>query len=302
MSREGVRRDGACPPVASAVKVVEVSMSYVQPADGHQARFMPVLMGPPSSRGVASYGRVDVVAAQWRVHSGLLAGLLPDGFMPVLDGPEPLGLLTVAFADNQGVEFMAGRGYRVASVLVRAAFGSQDGPSGDFVVAMFEDDCLPIVLGRELLGLPKLFADISIEDRPDASMMCGASLWGHTLFSLETGPLQPRENLPEQLPPPQPLLGMRSFPDPTSGALLGEPLLTPVEATPQEIALGTEATVSWGFAGNGEIACVAGLLDALRTLAVDEPVVVVRSVMSRVLRTDLIERLAPPCPLPSASL
>lgn len=277
-------------------------MSSTHPTGRQPHCFMPVLMGPPSARGVAHYGRVDVVAAQWRLHRDLLAGLLPDCFLPVVDGPEQSGLLTVAFADNQGVEFMAGRGYRVASVLVRAAFEKQEGPQGDFVVAMFEDDTLPIVLGRELLGLPKLFADISIEDRPDSSMVCEASLWGQTLFCLETGPLVPRENLPEQLPPPPPLLGMRSFPDPVSGELFGEPLLTPVESTPREMALGTEATVQWGFAGRGEVACVAGLLDALRTLAVDEPVVVVRNVMSRVLRTDQIERLGGPCPLRAASL
>jgi acetoacetate decarboxylase len=144
----------------------EVHMSSTHPTGRQPHCFMPALMGPPSARGVAHYSRVDVVAAQWRLHRDLLAGLLPDCFLPVVDGPEQSGLLTVAFADNQGVEFMAGRGYRVASVLVRAAFEKQEGPQGDFVVAMFEDDTLPIVLGRELLGLPKLFADISIEDRP----------------------------------------------------------------------------------------------------------------------------------------
>jgi hypothetical protein len=265
-------------------------------------RFMPVLMGPASAGGVARYARVDAVAAQWRVHANLLAGLLPDCFVPLTDGPDASGLLTVAFADNQGVDFMAGRGYRVASVLVRAAFQSQNGPVGDFVVAMFEDDCLPIVLGRELLGMPKLFADISIEDRPDSSMACEASLWGHMLFSLETGPLEPREQLPEPSPDPPSLLGMRSFPDPVTGSLVGEPLLTPVESRLREMALGSRAEVTWGLAGPAEVACVAGLLDALRTLAVDEPVLVGRTVMSRVLRTDQIQRLAPPCPLPAASL
>lgn len=278
-----------------------------QPAEVHSSGnprplFMPLLMGPASGSTAARYARVDVVAAQWRVHANLLAGLLPDAFLPLTDGPDQSGLLTVAFADNQGVEFMAGRGYRVASVLVRAAYQRQDGPSGDFVVAMFEDDCLPIVLGRELLGLPKLFADISIEDRPDCSMVCEASMWGHTLFSLETGPLEPRERLPEPAAGPPSLLGMRSFPDPVSGELLGEPLLTPVEAALGEIALGTRAEVTWGLAGPGDVACVAGLLDALRTLAVDEPVVVVRSVMSRILRTDQIQRLGPPCRLPASSL
>jgi hypothetical protein len=277
-------------------------MSSDDLAERPQPLFMPLLMGAAARSGTAKYARVDVVSAQWRVHRDLLAGLLPNCFVPIVEEPDQLGQLTVAFADNQGVEFMAGRGYRVASVLVKAAFAHAGGPSGDFVVAMFEDDCLPIVLGRELLGLPKLFADISIEDRPDASMVCEASLWGHSLFSLETGPLEPRERLPEPAPAPAALLGMRSFPDPFHGGAVGEPVRTPVEATLRELAIGREATVSWGLAGPGDIACVAGLLDALRTLAVDEPVSVARTVMSRVLRTDRIERLAAPCPLTPTSL
>jgi hypothetical protein len=272
-------------------------MSPAHAAERPLPLFMPLLMGAAASGGTAKYARVDVVSAQWRVHRDLLAGLLPSCFVPVVDGPDQMGHLTVAFADNQGVEFMAGRGYRVASVLVKAAFEKPTGPSGDFVVAMFEDDCLPIVFGRELLGLPKLFADISIEDRPDASMVCEASLWGHTLFSFETGPLEPRERLPDQAPAPSALLGMRSFPDPVSGGAVGEPVLTPVEATLGELAIGSEATVTWGLAGPGEVACVAGLLDALRMLAVDAPSSVGRAIMSRVLRTDRIERLAAPCPL-----
>jgi len=276
-------------------------MSHSPAADGPLPRFMPMQMDAASRSGTARYARVDVVAAQWRVHRDLLAGLLPDCFVPLTDGQDQAGQLTVAFADNQGVEFMAGRGYRVASVLVKAAFEKPDGPGGDFVVAMFEDDCLPILFGRELLGLPKLFADISMEDRPDSSMACEASLWGHTLFTLETGPLEAREQLPEATTA-APLLGVRSFPDPVTGEVVGEPLLTPVEATLVEVAMGREATVTWGLAGPGDVACVAGLIDTLRTVAVDAPSLVVRSVMSRVLRTDRIERLAPACRQPPASL
>lgn len=238
------------------------------------------------------------------MHRSLLAGLLPECFEPADVDDRREGLVTVAFADNQGVDFLAGRGYRAASVLVRASLRGRPEVTGDFVVAMFEDDCLPIIFGRELLGLPSLFADISIEDRPDASMSCEASLWGQTLFTLETGPLNPLEIPPREraAAPPPPLLGWRGFPAPDGGSLQGEPLLTPVESAVEQVAVGREARLGWGFAGPAEIGCVAGLLDALRTLSVDQPSGIVRSVTSRSLRTDRIVRLGPPCRSSSAGL
>jgi hypothetical protein len=277
---------------------------------GAWPRFMPWLMSPPAFAGSAARTRrFDVVAAQWRMHRSVLDGLLPECFEPAAVDDRREGLVTVAFADNQGVDFLAGRGYRMASVLIRAGLREKPDVTGDFVVAMFEDDCLPIVFGRELLGFPSLFADISIEDRPDASMNCEASLWGQTLFALETGPLVPLEIVPHKDSAAaatsllsSSLLGWRAFPAADGGVALGEPLLTPVESAGQQMAVGQEARVGWGLAGPAEIACVAGLLDALRTLSVDRPTSVARSVMSRSLRTDRVARLGPPCRSTSAGL
>jgi len=46
---------------------------------------------------------------------------------------------------------------------------------------MFEDQTLPILGGREDLGVPKLYADISpARILADGRLRCEASLWGIT--------------------------------------------------------------------------------------------------------------------------
>jgi hypothetical protein len=51
---------------------------------------------------------------------------------------------------------------------------------------MFEDETWPIIGGREDLGVPKLYADISpYKILTNGSLRCEVSLWGHLLFGLE---------------------------------------------------------------------------------------------------------------------
>jgi len=55
------------------------------------------------------------------------------------------------------VDFLAGRGYRIATVMVSARFdGEKDHEDGNYIMVMFEDDTLPIIGGREQLDVPKI--------------------------------------------------------------------------------------------------------------------------------------------------
>ncbi len=62
-------------------------MSSDDLAERPQPLFMPLLMGAAARSGTAKYARVDVVSAQWRVHRDLLAGLLPNCFVPIVEEP-----------------------------------------------------------------------------------------------------------------------------------------------------------------------------------------------------------------------
>ena len=85
--------------------------------------------------------------------------LLPPGFTAV-DQP----VVAVSFVMCRGVDFMAGGGYNLVAVNVSARFeGKRDKAEGNFALVLWENDFMPIVVGREILGAPKLLADI-----PDA--------------------------------------------------------------------------------------------------------------------------------------
>jgi acetoacetate decarboxylase len=56
------------------------------------------------------------------------------------------------------VDYLAGRGYNIVFVTVAAKFsGNKDKLEGDYVLVIFENDAIPIITGRELLGAPKDF-------------------------------------------------------------------------------------------------------------------------------------------------
>jgi len=111
--------------------------------------------------------------------------LIPEPFKPA-----KLPTVTVLFIDNNGVDFMAGGGYRLAAISVAVQFDGENGHlEGDYVLVMPENKTLPIITGREWLGMPKFFTDISpIRIMQDGHLRCEASLWGHLLFGIDIAP------------------------------------------------------------------------------------------------------------------
>jgi len=64
------------------------------------------------------------------------------------------------------VNFLAGGGYNLMGINLAATFaGAEDHLSGEYVLVLWENQVNPIIRGRELLGVPKLFADIPAPDR-----------------------------------------------------------------------------------------------------------------------------------------
>jgi len=87
------------------------------------------------------------------------SALLPPGFV-VADPP----IISVSYVMCRGVDFMAGGGYNLVAVNVAASFeGKRDKATGNFALVLWENEFMPIVVGREILGAAKLLADI-----PDA--------------------------------------------------------------------------------------------------------------------------------------
>jgi acetoacetate decarboxylase len=138
---------------------------------------MPLITGPlwdPEKDGPARipYPEVEMPVMQYQTDHDAIQALLPDCYHT---DKEPN--VTVLFSYYSGCDFTAGGGYRMAVVQVAARFdGEHDHVAGDCMLVVFEDDTRPIIGGREELGAPKIYADISpIKTLTNGNLRCEAS-------------------------------------------------------------------------------------------------------------------------------
>lgn len=253
--------------------------------------FMPLLLGPVNYCAQHHYRRREVIAVQYTSTLEAIAAVLPECFRPA--GPP---IVTFAFAYNDGVDFMAGRGYRLGTVLVGARFdGEHDHVQGNYPLVMFEDDTLAIITGREITGIPKLYADFSpIRRLPDGRLRCELSFWGHFLFAIEVDGLneqEPSVAAAANRQPQLPYLGYKLIPSLEGPPDVAYPVVYPIDVTIRELWLGTAGRVYFGDAGEEDISYVSRVVQALRRLPLQQFVGASHSVGSSILRTDLARRL-----------
>ena len=109
----------------------------------------------------AHYADNTAITIVYATEKKAAAALLPPGFA-VTDPP----IVSVSFVMCRGVDFMAGGGYNLVAINLSATFeGKRDKAAGNFALVLWENEFMPIVVGREVLGAAKLMADI-----PDAWM------------------------------------------------------------------------------------------------------------------------------------
>lgn len=118
--------------------------------------FMPTSFGQLGGQKVCHYGDVTTLTLIYLTDKDALAALLPEPFQP---SDEPL--VSVYCQICRQVDFMAGGGYNIVGVNLSAVFnGRKDNFTGNYAAILWENDTIPIITGRELLGAPKLYADI----------------------------------------------------------------------------------------------------------------------------------------------
>ncbi len=255
---------------------------------------MPLALGPVGDQSTlkVAYPHVELLGFQYLTDPEALADLLPDCYLP---GKEPL--VTVLFSENNGLAFMAGGGYRMAAVMVSARFdGAQDHIEGDYIIVMFENKTWPIIGGREDLGVPKIYADITgIKRMPDGHLRCEASLDGHMLFGLDSPPLNSQIGLVRLVAGRQinarPWLGYKYIPSLDGPPDAAYPTITYNYSRLDRLWMGKKAGFRFGIARQEDIGVFKHLVDALATLTIIRPIQVVHFLGSAVLRLDLSRRL-----------
>ncbi len=155
---------------------------------------MPLICGPlwdQAKRHKHLYQHVEMIYLEYETEPEAIPPLLPAPYKP---GKTPI--VSVTFIENNGVDFMVGGGYRLANVCVAAQFDGAAGHiEGSYVLVMPESNGLPIVLGREWLGMPKFHTDItSIRVMDDGHLRAEVSIYGHLLFGLDLAPPFKKQN------------------------------------------------------------------------------------------------------------
>jgi acetoacetate decarboxylase len=154
------------------------TQSYMMPA-----HFGPRHMGEKSS---GWYHDVTMMIVPYLTDRDKLAACLPEPFS-VAEEP----IVSVVYACNKKVDWLAGHGYNQIGVNAAVEFnGEEDKLAGNFTLVMWENLTDPILAGRELQGIPKIYADI-----PDHSIIAdewrtNASHFGHKILDISINELR----------------------------------------------------------------------------------------------------------------
>ncbi len=255
---------------------------------------MPFIMGPQwiGKTPKFKYPKTEIVALQYLSDPNAIKALLPRNYKI---GKEPL--VTVTFAYNNELDFMAGGEYRFAAIQVSARFdGNQDHLEGDYFLAMFENQTWPIICGREDLGVPKIYADISpIKIFEKGLIRCDASYLGHHLFSLELSAQKKQNKIvaiaATKIINSRPWLGYKYIPSLDGPPDADYPTITINDTKINHLWFSKTGALYIGKADIKDIGQVKILLDALKTLRVLEIKKALHFQGSAVLRYDLSRKL-----------
>ncbi len=254
---------------------------------------MPLIMGPVYEQNTGiPYPEVEVVTLQFRSDSDAIQQLLPDCYTVA---KEPM--VQIMFGYNNGLAFMAGGGYSLAAVQVAAQFqGEQDNYEGDYILVMFEDKTVPILGGREQLGVPKLYADITpIKLQKNGHIRCEVSLWGHLIFGIDLAPVK-RQNavvraVASRMINARPWLAYKYIPALDGPPDADYPTITRNDTKIDKLWFSKSGNIYFGNPEEDDIGNGKYLLDALKALPFIEFKQAIRFRGSAVLRYDLSRRL-----------
>ena len=155
---------------------------------------MPTNFGPLSNQRTMHYGDVTQFAILYLTDKDSLSAHLPEPFEPA---DEPI--VTIYFQVCRDVDGLGGRGYNILGVNLAAVFnGKKDSISGQYAAVLWENDTLPIISGRELLGAPKLYADIPDPHKEGNNWFFHCSLYGTKLVEGEVKDAHPVDDATRQ--------------------------------------------------------------------------------------------------------
>lgn len=129
------------------------------------------------------------VAVSYLSDTQALQNILPPGKNLAINGPP---VVTVVAVYQGGLRWLAGRSYNLLLVIVPVAHDGRSGRTvGGFLPVVWENMTEPILMGRETLGWPKIYADLPPLKKLNDTMQCLASWHGFTFLDISLSALRP---------------------------------------------------------------------------------------------------------------
>ncbi len=143
---------------------------------------MPAHFGPrpTSSKSSGWYRDVTSMIIPYLTDKESLSAYFPEKFTV---GEHPI--ITVGYARNRDIDWLAGHGYNLISVSAPAIYeGKREKLFGDYTLVMWENLTDPILTGRELQGIPKIYAYINDHSIKDGNWHTQASHFDNTFLDM----------------------------------------------------------------------------------------------------------------------
>lgn len=140
--------------------------------------------GPRMASGVFPENLVYRIT--FRTDGERLAALLPAGI-----GLDGASLVHFVYRHSEHLDWIDGGELNLVGVCVAAVFRGKDEARGMYWPVLWENDCMAVILGREIMGVAKLYADITNPLRVGGVWHAFASLRGRRMFEFRLGNLRP---------------------------------------------------------------------------------------------------------------
>jgi hypothetical protein len=152
--------------------VLDPAQSYMMPA-----HFGPRYIGEKTS---GWYRDCTVMAISYITDREKLAAYLPP---PYEVGEE--AVVTVFYSCNKNIDWLAGHAYNMIGVNASVVYqGEKEQLTGTYSLVIWENLTDPILVGREVQGIPKVFADIPDHSIHSEQWRCNASHFGHKIIDM----------------------------------------------------------------------------------------------------------------------
>jgi len=156
--------------------------------DPDSSYMMPAHFGPrpvsPKSSG--RYRDVTMMVVPFLTDRDRLAAYLPAPYEVAESA-----VVTVTYACNRNVDWLAGRGYHLVGVSAEVVFrGEKETLEGNYTLVMWENLTDPILTGRELQGIPKIYADIEDHSVIAGEWHASASHFGNKILDMSVADLR----------------------------------------------------------------------------------------------------------------